>query len=430
VRLSYELSLVSLVLACFHQKFLELVNGCHDGARLVLYLNHAHLNKLNIDCKVMGWRDWFRRETEIPAAELEAWLKEKAEERREEQKEQAKAFESKQDESRKSIQSAIEALEAAELNNDKIPIKHKHFMEGNRETFIKVIKNGLESNRLDDLGTKLQRSMTILNEFFQNEVMAVLESVRNFEHARKEQLLLEEANEFEVVLERLAQYQRGKKEKSHVENQRAVLSKEVESIEQQYKDREERATNRLLEKDFLGAQENAEKLGAASKRMRGEIADLFSPLRDVLKKYGHARFHHKQLMDQYLDDASVALSTDIDLEVVDALAYAKGMIGKGEITFKDDGKKQRALDAIDFISKEELTVMLREYALLSKQAKDADRASKEHDAIKISQKLSEEAKKLQEKLADKTKALRRVEDINVEVEYPHELLEKLKVKVV
>lgn len=395
-----------------------------------MYLNDTHLNKRNHAFTLMGWRDWFRRETEIPAAELEVWLKEKATERREEQQEEAKAFANKQEESRKSILTGLEALEAAELGNEKIPVKHKHFMEGNRATFMKVINQGLENNRLDDLGTKLQRSMTILNEFFQNEVMAILESVRNYENARKEQLELEAENEFEVVLNRLSAYQRGKKEKSHVENQQAVLTKEVESLQQQYADRDERASNRLLQPDFLGAQENADKLETASKRMRGEIADLFSPLRDVLKKYGHARFHHKQLMDQYLDDASVALSTDIDLEVVDALAYAKSMIAKEEITFKDDGKKQRALDAIDFISKEELTVMLREYALLSKQAKDADRSSKEHDAIKISKKLSEEAKQLQAKLSDKEKALRRVEDINVEIEYPHELLEKLKVKVV
>src|SRR3990172_143814 len=85
----------------------------------------------------MNWlKNLFRQKKTIE--EVKQWLKQEQEKQQQEQKQATDALAQQFPELLTEVRKAVVNLESAELRNPNIPERAKHFMQGNREQFIKL----------------------------------------------------------------------------------------------------------------------------------------------------------------------------------------------------------------------------------------------------------------------------------------------------
>lgn len=378
----------------------------------------------------MGWLDWLAKTEEIPASQLEQWLATKAEEQDQSNHEKISEHEKTMKQAEERIRNALSVLQNAKLKNPNIPEQQKHFMEGNRAEFAKKINAGLRQGNFEDVADRMERQVTILREFFRDEVNAVIQTVREYEEGRQRLKLVLQKNPYERALHALRNYQEAKERRAMVLQEMKKLKERILLLEHELSVKQKRLEQSYNDAHYKASVDRATKLEEGATRLHHEISELFSPLKELLKKYAHASFHHKQVVEQYLQDAPVALSTDIQLVIIDALAKAKSMVEKEEITFKNETKKNKILNALSLVTKEELSILVREYALISKQAKEARQFVNEHPILDLRAKLQAEVDHAKRKIKQRNIEYERLSRQENMVPYPSDVLAKLKIKVV
>ncbi len=372
---------------------------------------------------------------EVSFGNIDEWFSQKYSSKEDFLKGQVEATKEKINGEISSAKQNMENLRNAKLRNENIPEKAKHFMEGNREFYIKQAISFLESldlpadaktaasfiagfdSRLEEFGKSTARSYAILREFVEEEASRIAGSIKNIDKhageiknslkdsklkemdsARQEIAKLKSRIAHREFLIREADKKEGLARSLSADKQR--LFREIHEMENSSEYKDLQMLNHKIKK---AEKESAEK--------ESEITHLFASLERPMKKYQRIVFSDKDLLGKYISSPVEALTQDFGFKIVGILENMKKAILDNTIELKDK-QKIRASEDIRELGKEYLSRFAAQYAQLKKKEKDI---ILEMRKIKIDKQIGKAKEELKVKTAMLDKAEKDTQSLNSEI---------------
>ncbi len=322
---------------------------------------------------------FFKKKTE---EETRNWLKEEQSQYEKEQEKTIKAGEQELQILLNETKQAITELEKAQLRNPDIPEKAKHYMQGNREQFIKITsrfienlyipKNTTDISQLDlvfyQYAQNAKRPAAILSEFFGEEVKKISNCLANIEEkivaVKKIQARKDEILSITGLFEKIDKI---KTDKEAIEKQKTEFNEQLQQLmtkRDTLKKEKEQFNNKP---EYLKIKE--EIVYAAKERQEAEqdITGTFLALSDAIKKYAHKIKNEK--IAKYSENPLETLIKDYSLGILKHKEDIEKAITKGEIELKPE-KVQKTLEALKKLTRENLGAMIHRYAKAKKREAD------------------------------------------------------------
>ncbi|MBS3136068.1 hypothetical protein J4401_03840 [Candidatus Woesearchaeota archaeon] len=283
----------------------------------------------------------------------------------------------------KKIKESVKQLEEARLQNPKIPVREKQFMEGNRKIYtqktmqlIVHIEGILEHNAtvflsmyrdsVDDFAKSTARAYSILQNFFSNEARGIARSIREMDMKTKELAndsairnssaardIIRQLSAMASAAERLGQMQA---EIFKLKAEKSAVAEEIDSV-------------RKIQNELLSSKEYSEisemtklkeKTEESIRRIRSLVYDLFSPLERPLRKYKRVALEDDRLIEHYITEPMGCLLSDYNFRITDILGRIRDGINKGNIGLKDK-QANKIVAHIESLSRERLDGLVSEY---------------------------------------------------------------------
>ncbi len=356
----------------------------------------------------MQWlRNLFREKKTFE--QIQPWLSEKINTLNQAKKQAISAAEQAFPEQLIAVKQALATLERAELRNPNIPERAKHFMQGNREQFLKltgrftenllVPKEAADFSQLNVLfhqyAQNTGRPGAILSEFFGEEVSntrkALAEIEKNFQEIRKVQAQIDAFQKIQDILNKIETV---KTERKSLEKQRADFEQQLQQLKTVYETLKKEKEDFINKPDYLKVKEDM--LSAVKERQEAEqaVTSVFLPLSDAIKKYAHDIKNEK--LAGYAENPLNALMHDYSFSIVKHVSAIRGAITTGKLGLKPE-KTQKALEALGHVTKENLGPLLHRYARAKKRETDVH-----HDVAQrpVMQEYEQYAVSLKEKAAE------------------------------
>ncbi|HIJ18592.1 TPA: hypothetical protein HA372_02790 [Candidatus Woesearchaeota archaeon] len=319
---------------------------------------------------------------EMALEELDAWLARKEEQLRAALNGILREASAEMEEAKAALQGSIDALREAELRNPNIPAKALHFMQGNRDSYVKLASlflrdafpEGISGMAYEEAKTFISgfrqhigsfsssslKNYQVLQHFFAHESHAVAQRIKGSENALRK---LEEALA-ESGLDALAE---AKEEAASIRQKirrRRELMEETETEKGNLHGARQKEQNLKEELANLEASDEAKALAQWQEGLQGiegslalaglELSFRFSHLEKALRKFAKVSFEHDKLIAAYAEHAEQAIEGDPHLAILSILPKLAQSLHDGSLGL--DGKRtQKALDAIGGISREVLT---------------------------------------------------------------------------
>ncbi len=325
----------------------------------------------------------------------------------------------------------IENLRNAQLRNPNIPEKAKHFMEGNRETYIKRTEQLLEQlnipgdiglvngflanfdNNVEGFGKSTARAYAILKEFFEEEASRIAGNIGNIAKLVKE--IRESVKNSKLKeMDKIKQDIAGLKNKI---SRKEILEKETMKKESYSGDLEKEKAKAgqniaAMEKskaykDYHMLKHRLNQAKKESAEKESGIAHAFASLERPMKKYLRIIYSDKELLEKYMQSPVNALMQDFGLKIVAILENMKKAIVDNTIELKDR-QRVKAIEEIRRLGKDYLGKFLSEYARVKKKENSIlkemqslnviDELRKAKEKLKITEAMLDKAKKDMEAL--------------------------------
>jgi hypothetical protein len=317
------------------------------------------------------------------------------------------------------LKEKIESLRKAKLLNPNIPERAKHFADGNRDAYIKKAEQfseGIELpekidelndffNRFDSSIVELAESSAkpyqILQEFFANETNAIRGAIGAME---KTVLELKEALKA-MNLEALEQLNNKIHELKNKIGQHREVSREfnerqnaVDDLELQKKQASEEIQEAEGDREYVELKQKLIASKESIKKIENELLSSFAVLETALKKYAKVSFEYKETAENYLKSPIAALSQDFELNIASCLLQIKASLIKDELDVKER-KKEKTLEEIAKLSKENLQTIVKNYAAAKKEEQNALASLGESETFRKIKQLREKLANLEQELA-------------------------------
>ncbi|VVB81719.1 Uncharacterised protein [uncultured archaeon] len=382
--------------------------------------------------------EWFRKLffKKKSLEEVRGWLNEEQEKLEKEQQEAIKAGQQALPELLIGVKQAVFKLEKAELRNPNIPERAKHFMQGNREQFIRLTskfvenifipKDSTDISQIDLLfhqyAQNVARPAAILTEFIGDEVKELRGAMASIEekivNIKKIQAQKEEMQKITNLIQKIDDT---KNEKETIEKQQAEFQTQLQQLinKRDTLKKEKEEFNKRPE--YVQVKEDI--ITSAKERQEAEqdITGLFLALSDAIKKYAHKIKNEK--IAKYAENPLQTLIKDYSLAILkhkDDLAKA---ITGGELELKPE-KTQKALDAIKQLTKERLSTMIHRYAKAKKREADIQGDVAERPIMKEYTQYAEDIKRANTDIEQLEKTIAKLtipSDIEIKEELKQEL---------
>jgi len=332
----------------------------------------------------------------------------------------------------------LEVLKKAELRNENIPLKAKQFMEGNREAYIRIVNNLVDSINIeddfasilkfcDDFNERLAhftksttKAYQVLQEFFANESREIALNIKGLDSSiKKLKQAIKDKN-----LDRIKYIQ---DEISSIDNKKIKKHETKKNLEDQEKKKEHHLTlKKELEESHKKTKSSKEHdelltLNEMRKKALNELNELksrvfhdFSVINSALKKYARITVKDPIMLKKYLETPVLTLINDAELKILEFLDGAKKSILNEEIELKDK-KKSKTLDNIDKLNKEFLTAFKHNYKKIEQKIKSFEE--------KIQKNTSKETLEEIEKKVDEVNII--LEKLERNISYLKEEIEKI-----
>ncbi|MBS3128938.1 hypothetical protein J4410_07385 [Candidatus Woesearchaeota archaeon] len=341
---------------------------------------------------------FFRRKPEVPTLtlgehEVVQWLDQKHEALLPQVQEQLKIVNNKVLQSAEETRKELMKLMEAELQNPHIADREKHFMIGNRETYVKRTYHFLQNLQLLETPGKsgeyfanyalnlsqfhetTQRPYHIVSQFFKNEIGSVAEKIRQIDDHVKEireiitkakyqewTKLKQQARTFQELVQRFHELQEEEKKLHEIEVQLQIDLQEKERLLEEFRKTQEYER-------VLALKEHLQVLIEKDKQKKLEIQELFSSLEQGLKKYARISFQDEKMILSYLEDSLRTLQDDKHFRICMVVQNMKLALQKDQILMKPD-KKEKTIQDCDRVTKEYLSQILKTLLEFKKQEHD------------------------------------------------------------
>ncbi|MBN1644548.1 hypothetical protein JW851_00710 [Candidatus Woesearchaeota archaeon] len=278
----------------------------------------------------------------------------------------------------------IEILQTTELMNPNIPERAKHFLQGNREAYIKKINSFLDNlilpeeaedlpgffqefnKQIQFLAKGIARPVQILNEFLSNETRAVSLPLGNIEkeiQKLKDMLRQLKLDEIEKTKEKISNAQNQISKKKELTEELNAIIITINKIQKENEQLTKEIELLQRDKELIHAKKNKNHVKEKINQMQKDLIESFSVLETALKKYEHITFKHKEIIRTYLQSPIAALMKDLHLELVPMLLDLKTSLEAGKLEMKAK-KTKKTLEEINNLTKERLGRFLTEYGQL------------------------------------------------------------------
>ncbi len=357
----------------------------------------------------MNWfKNLFRQKKTIE--EVKQWAQQEQEKQQQEQKQATDTLEHEFPEILIKIRKAVVNLENAELRNPNIPERAKHFMQGNRDQFVKLTNRFVENlnvpkeapdfsqNELffQQYAQNTARPGAILSEFLGEEVKEIRKHLAETEsrlHELKQHQLKKE--QFSSIASMIKQMRTIKEERSAAEKQKKEFEEQLQQLKNKQDSLKKEKEDFTSKPEYISIKEDI--INTARERQESErtITDIFLPLSDAIKKYAHQIKNEK--IAKYADNPLNALIHDYTLGILKHVPDIKKAIDAGELELKPE-RVQKALDSLKQLTKENLGGMIHRYANAKKRETDIHDDIAQRPVMKEYSQYAEEIKKASEEI--------------------------------
>lgn len=280
-------------------------------------------------------------------------------------------------ESKKEIAALLDGLKEASLKNEKIPPKEKHFMEGNRLSYIKAVNAFL--SKLDDpesisddtvksflidyeesseeFKAASSRPGQITMHFFGDMMNDINEQLKRISKCCGDLLALMKSDNIRLLSETKSKIQMLQKEIEKSEK----ISRELEQAELDYEElKKERAVfeqriNAIKKNSaFLQLSEVSSLVKRAEEELKiidAEFIGNFLQIEKALKKFSK---NDDDFINKYIEDPVSAVLNDPELKIVEILGKANEALKSGALEIEDK-KKEKLVEKIASLTKEKFT---------------------------------------------------------------------------
>lgn len=314
--------------------------------------------------------------------QIQLWLDEKTNALNRDKKQAIEAAERAFPDQIIAAKQALADLERAELRNSNIPERAKHFMQGNRDQFLKLTHRFVENlvvpkepadfSQLDVLfhqyAQNTGRPGAILSEFFGEEVKKARITLAEIEKSMQEiRKIQAELDQYQIIRGILDKIHTVKNERESLEKQKADFEQQLQKLKTVHETLKKEKEDFINKPDYLKVKEDM--IAAVKERQEAEqaITRVFLPLSDAIKKYAHDIKNEK--LAGYADNSLHALMHDYSFGIVKHVPGIREAIQSGRLGLKPE-KAQKALEVLGQVNKENLGPMLHRYARSKKRETD------------------------------------------------------------
>ena len=380
--------------------------------------------KLTQPLKTMWQRikQLFVREEELESidfSELRQWFDEKS---KQNISELNKYIEDKNSELKELIgntKQKIEIIKNAKLPNPDISEREKHFLEGNRETYVKStlhLINQIENNKLSpenydqyfsNIINEIEkfvksnlRAFQILQEFLAHESSSIGSNIRKIELLINKQKEFFEKNNYKTIVkikERIIQAENDINRKNKLSENALIVEQEIRDLIEKrdvvYSEIKNLENNQLLQ-DLLKKLKDIEN---KIKKQEQEIIHFISQIESALKKYSKISTQNQKVSENYIAQPIQALLDDNNFIIIKIINEIKSLIENNNIEIKDS-RREKILDLINELNKESLNNVKNQIIDLKKIKESASKEIDNLPEFILLHKKLEELKHLNEKI--------------------------------
>ena len=325
----------------------------------------------------------------------------------------------------KEIENNIEKLKNAELPNPNISNKERHFMEGNREAYMKAVRNFLGGVLLvndlrmlhkyyDEFDEKLNsfakstgRSYYILQEFLSAESRTVAENINDISklvNRLKEIISKGNIGLLDAIRKSIDELKNQNMRKKSLlemlndkENIKESTEKKLRLLEENIRELEKSDEKKKLAELF----DNKKKIIGEKKEHERKFLSDFSFLRKPISKYTRITLGDADLLYKYSDKPIEAVSNDKGVKIAEVLENMKDSIRNNQISL-DEKKKEKILSILNRMDKDYFDDYLLNKERLIERLDNTEQEIKVNKAYKEQDRLDKEQKEVVLKL-DKVK---------------------------
>ena len=364
----------------------------------------------------------FVREEELESidfSELRQWFDEKS---KQNISELNKYIEDKNSELKELIgntKQKIEIIKNAKLPNPDISEREKHFLEGNRETYVKStlhLINQIENNKLSpenydqyfsNIINEIEkfvksnlRAFQILQEFLAHESSSIGSNIRKIELLINKQKEFFEKNNYKTIVkikERIIQAENDINRKNKLSENALIVEQEIRDLIEKrdvvYSEIKNLENNQLLQ-DLLKKLKDIEN---KIKQQEQEIIHFISQIESALKKYSKISTQNQKVSENYIAQPIQALLDDNNFIIIKIINEIKSLIENNNIEIKDS-RREKILDLINELNNESLNDVKNQIIDLKKIKESASKEIDNLPEFILLHKKLEELKHLNEKI--------------------------------
>jgi len=301
------------------------------------------------------------------------------------------------------IKDNINNLEHAKLQNENITPKEKHYMEGNREFYIKRISLFIEALQIpeeisiesvekiqkdiNELGRATSKAYQILQHFFANESYQVAQNIKNLDNhivelknsLRDDKIkdIEDIKNKVQNLKDTLKKEKDIKKEMKELENKVVELEEEKKSIHFDISKKEQSKEY----KEYHTIEVEQHKINEQLDEIKDDMTHYFAILEHALKKQAKIDISYEELINKYLADPITTLSEDKNLDILHVLKKMEDCIRNDVIDLKDK-KVEKTLEVIRTLDQIRIFSFLKEYNHLKTQLRNNEEKMKSSTVLR------------------------------------------------
>lgn len=290
-------------------------------------------------------------------------------------------------------------LQNAQLMNENIVLKAKQIMEGNRESYIKRLEQFISKldvsnkgyfsakNLITGFDSELalfleatQKNYYVLQEFFAHETKAVTNTIQDIGKGIItlkgiiEQSNVDEMYHAKQLLKEIHDKERLIKEKEQIVAEKKQQVHDLLSLREKVEQKLESLKKSEAFNEFNSLIKKRDRVLKELNEIDKSLYEKFSILDRPLRKYMHSGEYEK-LLAKYQVHAITALIEDETFELLQALEQVKKAIEQDAVALKDK-QKEKVLEIISLLTKEELSEIKKNYLLLKAEKQELERRIK------------------------------------------------------
>jgi len=326
----------------------------------------------NEEVKLENISKWFREKTRPVIIELKAKISSRLQEIKD---------------ILKRLADAVDSFEKAEVKEpEKIPEQVKNIVLGHRDNYIRVLRNGLLSieipakissktvnkfcsnanNYLNQIAQSSIKSHYTSQHLFSEHTDAITRIIREISNSIN--AINECVNEKKIldirnIKKQLSILNEKYSRKQDLLKQLDEFNSKLDEAKNLRTETETKIANLLKCDDFMQLKNEQDMLKAADEtidRSKRFIVDRFSPLEPILRRYSKVTIENEALVKGYAENPVKMLVEDKSLKIINVLEKLRKDIASDSIEFGDK-KKDKLLEKIDVIKKDEIEGIMRAY---------------------------------------------------------------------